>query len=137
MSAGDSAQSNSRWTIAGFEHYMLADETQAHPMVFWLKASFLGPTSTSHLTTALAAAVKRHPLLQATLAGSIFGRAKNLYWEHRHLAPPTSIAMCLAPHSGCHTLQPLALTWHMNLGCGSLYGTTLSIAFGSWNSIMP
>ena len=88
MSAGDSAQSNSRWTIAGFEHYMLADETQAHPMVFWLKASFLGPTSTSHLTTALAAAVKRHPLLQATLVGSIFGRAKNLYWDHRHLAPP-------------------------------------------------
>ncbi|MBX7168167.1 MAG: hypothetical protein K1X74_17660 [Pirellulales bacterium] len=50
-----------------FEQYMLDDDTQAYPMVFFLRSRLRGRLVREHFEQALRQAIDRHPLLRAVL----------------------------------------------------------------------
>ncbi len=53
--------------VTPFEYYYLADDRPAYPMTFPFELRFRGALDRRRFTAALSAAIKRHPLLQATI----------------------------------------------------------------------
>jgi hypothetical protein len=60
-----------------FERYMLADDRPTSPMSFFVRMIFSGALDRAAFVAALEAALQRHPLLHARLAGR---RARDLAW---------------------------------------------------------
>lgn len=60
-----------------FERYMLADDRPTSPMSFFVRVLFSGALDKAVFVAALEAALERHPLLRARLAGR---RVRDLVW---------------------------------------------------------
>jgi|GEM_PF-1214902 len=69
------------WPVVGFEHYMLADDTQRHPMVFWLKATFTGRVDRERLKRSLQYTASQQPLLRSRLYTNFFKFRFLLRWR--------------------------------------------------------
>lgn len=82
------------WPVVGFEHYMLADDTPRHPMVFWLKATFSGRVDVERLQRALQFTLSQQPLLRSRLYSKFF-KFRFLYKWREH--PQTEAFLDVAP----------------------------------------
>lgn len=67
----------SRRPLSAFESYMLLDDSEEHPMTFFLRLQFRGTIEHERLVKALRTVVRRHPLLRATVCAA--GRSRH-HW---------------------------------------------------------
>ena len=69
------------WPVAGFEQFMLADDSRRYPMVFWVKATFAGRVDEDRLRRAFEHTVLTQPLLRSRLCHRLLGLRCGLKWR--------------------------------------------------------
>lgn len=67
-------------TVTPLEHLFFADEGKLHPMCFFLKVRVEGIPDRVKIDNALRAALRRHPMLRATIAGDAKNKTSALNW---------------------------------------------------------
>jgi len=92
------------WPVAGFEHYMLADDTLRYPMVFWLKATFSGRVDKDRLNQAFQKIVRQQPLLRSRLHSRLFGFRFRFKWREE----PNTLAHLDAAKKGTPLNSPIS-----------------------------
>jgi len=77
--------------LAPFEEYMLLDDRSSHPMSFFLKLIFSGKSEPEGIDDALQSALRRHPLLSATVRET---KKDRFFW---FLSQPEEIVVSWVP----------------------------------------
>jgi hypothetical protein len=84
--------------LAPFEHYMLEDDRDSHPMCLWVGLTFSKRLDVDRLCRAISLVQARHPLLHALVRGRLGGRTRDLAWvAAQQPAPP--LIQCDRPPS--------------------------------------